>query len=152
MRGLITRGLALLVDAAKKVQRLQVEGAAGELRDDVEHLEPYGLTAHPVPGAEVVVLTPGGAPDHAVVVVCGDRRYRLKGLAQGEVALYDDLGQKVHLTRTGIRVQAPLVELASSGASLTAANGVVTGVGVDPFTGQTYAALGAASQTVRASA
>lgn len=31
-----------------------------------------------------------------------DRRYRLQGLAAGEVALYDDLGQKVHLTRGGI--------------------------------------------------
>jgi phage gp45-like len=30
-----------------------------------------------------------------------DRRYRLTGLAKGEVALYDDLGSKIHLQRDG---------------------------------------------------
>jgi len=34
--------------------------------------------------------------------VVSDRRYRLTGLAEGEVALYDDLGHKVHLAREGI--------------------------------------------------
>ena len=33
-----------------------------------------------------------------------DRRYRLKGLARGEVAVYDDQGQSVTLTRAGIVV------------------------------------------------
>jgi phage gp45-like len=43
---------------------------------------------------------------HPIVLVVGDRRYRLKNLQDGEVAIYDDLGQKVHLTRDGIRVDA----------------------------------------------
>ncbi len=33
-----------------------------------------------------------------------DRRYRLKGLQTGEVAVYDDQGQSVTLTREGIVV------------------------------------------------
>ncbi len=37
-------------------------------------------------------------------VVVADRRFRLKGLARGEVALYDDQGQSVTLTRAGIVV------------------------------------------------
>lgn len=35
-------------------------------------------------------------------MVVADRRFRLKGLARGEVALYDDQGQSVILTRAGI--------------------------------------------------
>lgn len=34
-----------------------------------------------------------------------DRRYRLQGLKTGEVALYDDIGQCVHLTRGGILIK-----------------------------------------------
>ncbi|TKV19105.1 baseplate assembly protein, partial [Citrobacter sp. TBCS-14] len=33
-----------------------------------------------------------------------DRRYRMKGLKTGEVAIYDDQGQSVTLTRAGIVV------------------------------------------------
>ena len=41
---------------------------------------------------------------HAVAVTVSDRRYRIRSLKQGEVAIYDDLGQSVTLTRTGIVV------------------------------------------------
>jgi len=35
-------------------------------------------------------------------VVVADRRYRLVGLPMGEVALHDDQGLRVHLTRNGL--------------------------------------------------
>ncbi|MBC0385816.1 phage N-6-adenine-methyltransferase [Escherichia coli] len=69
-----------------------------------EHLEPYGFTARANSGAEAVVLFPDGDRSHAVVVTVSDRRYRLKGLQTGEVAVYDDQGQSVTLTREGIVV------------------------------------------------
>ncbi|MFV2291099.1 baseplate assembly protein, partial [Escherichia coli] len=47
---------------------------------------------------------PAGDRSHGVVVVVADRRYRLKGLRRGEVALYDDQGQSVVLTRSGLVV------------------------------------------------
>ena len=84
------------------MQTLQIKLLADEAKDDIEHVEPYGLTACPHPGAEHVTLFFGGDRSHGVVIVVADRRYRLQGLAAGEVALYDDLGQKVHLTRGGI--------------------------------------------------
>ncbi|ECV7453773.1 phage baseplate assembly protein domain-containing protein, partial [Escherichia coli] len=55
-------------------------------------------------GAEAVVLFPDGDRSHAVVVTVSDRRYRLKGLQTGEVAVYDDQGQSVTLAREGIVV------------------------------------------------
>ena len=45
-------------------------------------------------------------PDHTVVVCVADRRYRLTNLQEGEVALYDDLGNVVHLMRDRVKVNA----------------------------------------------
>ncbi|EFC1638085.1 hypothetical protein FA847_24090 [Escherichia coli] len=50
------------------------------------------------------VVRRDGDRSHAVVVTVSDRRYRLKGLQTGEVAVYDDQGQSVTLTREGIVV------------------------------------------------
>ncbi|WP_312773022.1 phage baseplate assembly protein V [Atlantibacter hermannii] len=102
--GLIGRAVIKSISAASKCQMVDVELLGGQPKSGIEHLEPYGFTAHAVPGSEGVVLFPDGDRSHGVVIVVADRRYRLKGLAVGEVALYDDLGQKVHLTRNGIIV------------------------------------------------
>jgi hypothetical protein len=58
----------------------------------------------PPPGAEAIVLAPGGARDGAFVIACGDRRYRLQGLAEGEVALFSDEGDAL-IFRRGNKVE-----------------------------------------------
>ena len=87
--GLIGRAVVKSISAATKCQTVDVSLIAGEPKAGVEHLEPYGFTARANSGAEAVV---------------SDRRYRLKGLQTGEVAVYDDQGQSVTLTREGIVV------------------------------------------------
>lgn len=99
---LLSRGVVTRVDSSTRVQTLQIQLLADEMQDGIEHLEPYGLTSCPHPGAEHLAGFLHGDRSNGVVIVVADRRYRLKGLAEGEVALYDDLGQQVHLTRTGI--------------------------------------------------
>jgi len=47
----------------------------------------------------------GGNLDHIVVIPGADRRYRLKGLASGELAVHDDQGQKVHFKRDGVWIE-----------------------------------------------
>jgi phage gp45-like len=84
---------------------------------DIEHVHPYGFSARPKGPTEeggkkrkaeaVVVYPNGGNRSHGLAVIVGDRRYRLKSMKEGEVALHDDQGQKVHLTRDGIVVEAP---------------------------------------------
>ncbi|MGA6047017.1 phage baseplate assembly protein V [Escherichia coli] len=102
--GLIGRAVVKSISAATKCQTVDVSLIAGEPKAGVEHLEPYGFTARANSGAEAVVLFPDGDRSHAVVVTVSDRRYRLKGLQTGEVAVYDDQGQSVTLTREGIVV------------------------------------------------
>lgn len=93
------RAVVRRVDDAARLQSLQVAVYADEVRDRAERFQHYGLTSHPHAGAEAVVLALGGNSDHSVVIAVDDRRYRLTALAAGEVALYDDQGQHVHLLR-----------------------------------------------------
>ncbi len=102
---MIARGVVAAVNAATKMQTLQIRLMADEPKSDVEHIEPYGFTSNPIPGAEVVALFPDGDRSHGFVVAVTDRRYRLQGLLSGEMAIHDDQGQKVHLTRAGIVVK-----------------------------------------------
>jgi len=150
IRGLILRALVRAVDSAPLRQLLSLVIHADEDEPgSVDHWEPYGLTARPHAGAEALTLAVGGAADGIAVICVGDRRYRIRGLATGEVALYDDLGQSVILTRTGIDVRSPRVRMGSDPAALVLPfDGLVHGRGIDPFTGASYAAIGNASARV----
>ncbi|HBP8874070.1 TPA: phage baseplate assembly protein [Escherichia coli] len=104
LANIIARAVLTSLDTAKKCQAAGLKLIAGEQKENLEYLEPYGLTSAAKNGAEAVVLFPGGDRSHGVVIMVADRRYRLKGLKAGEVALYDDQGQSVTLTRAGIVV------------------------------------------------
>jgi len=101
LRLMVLRAVVAQVDDGKPLQLVQIVGLAGEAADDVPHLQPYGLTAVPLPGAEGLALTVGGAASHRVLVAVDDRRVRPTGLLPGEVMLYGPLGQQVHLTALG---------------------------------------------------
>lgn len=110
IRNLLSRGVIRLVNSAAKCQLVQIEMLGGELKDDVEHLEPYGYTSCPHDGAEHVAVFPDGDKSHGVVLVVADRRYRLKGLEKGEVALYTDEGDRIVLRR-GRRIEVKTLTL-----------------------------------------
>lgn len=99
---MLARGTLAMANAAAKMQTIQVRILSGEAKDSVEHFEPYGYTSNPHPGAEVLLQFFGGDRSHGVAIMVSDRRYRLAGLESGEVALYDDIGHVVRLTRAGI--------------------------------------------------
>ncbi|MDI9240732.1 phage baseplate assembly protein V [Lysobacter sp. LF1] len=102
----VARAVLRMVDDTSARQLLQVEVLRDELLDAVERLQNYGLTSCPHVGADAIVLAVGGHRAQSVVVVVDDRRYRLSGLKPGEVALHDDIGNLVHLTRDGLRIES----------------------------------------------
>lgn len=104
---MVNRAVLKLVDDAGNLQALQIAILADELADDVERVQEYGFTSVPHPGAEGVALAVGGLRDHTIVIATDDRRYRLKGLAGGEVALYDDQGQTVIIHRDRVEITTP---------------------------------------------
>lgn len=103
---LLARGAVTLSNAASKLQTLQVALLADEAKDTVDHLEPYGFTSNPLPGAEVLAAFIDGDRSHGVVLVASDRRYRVRNLAGGDVAIYDNRGHVIKLTATGIVILA----------------------------------------------
>lgn len=95
----VARFVLKAVDDAKKMQRVQAQIFDEEVRDSVERFQQYGFTSNPHPGAEGVIIFPGGSRSHGVVIAIDDRRYRLMGLASGEVALFTDEGDYIKLKR-----------------------------------------------------
>lgn len=155
LRGLVTRGTLDTATSSTKLQGAKFRGQEGEV-DDAEHFEPYGFTARPFAGAEVLIVNVGADAAHPVVIAAADRRYRIAGLATGEVCLYDDQGQRVTLYRDRIEIEAPKVVVNSANVYLGGPgpalplDGLVHGQGIDTYTGMSYAALGNASAKVAA--
>lgn len=123
VRLMLGRGVVRRIDDARQAQELQLDLLSDESQDAVERLQNYGFTAHPHPGAEALVACVGGLRSHAVAIVVEDRRYRLTGLQQGEVALFDDLGNVVKLGREAIEIVAvsKVTVIAPDGVEITAA-------------------------------
>lgn len=138
LQNLVVRGTVALANAASKMQGLQV----ALLKDDVpltlEHFEPYGFTSKPKPGAEVVTLFLDGDRSHGIVIVCADRRFRLTGLEDGEVAIHDDKNQAVVLKADGIHVYSEHTRVHGDmtvDGLLTVTNGIATPGGGVTVTG-----------------
>ena len=145
LRMIATRGVVKLVDPALMLQELQIAAVGEELLDNVEHWEAYGYTSRPHPGAEALLLSLGGDRDHTVAVNVADRRFRLKNLAPGEVAIYTDEGDVIHFKRgnqifistagtlvanatVSATITSPLVDIvASTKCTITSPNTELTG-------------------------
>lgn len=124
LEDILARGVVTAADGTKKMREVQVTLIADEVRDDLEHVEPYGYTSEPLKDGkpEAFALFFGGNRQHGLVFCVADRRYRLK-IEAGEVALYDDLGQKIHLMRGGIEVISKGYLKATVASDLTATIG-----------------------------
>ncbi|MFW9266516.1 phage baseplate assembly protein [Pseudomonas sp. NR3] len=102
------------------MQGLSGESVSGEL------FQHYGFSSAPLPGAEYLVIPVGGNSKHAIVAASEDARYRI-ALQDGEVSIYTDEGDCVHLKRgrvveivtetlvvkagTKVRFETPIVEM-----------------------------------------
>ena len=104
IRNLAARGVVSLVRDGLKMQDCQLKLLAGEVIESAEHPQNYGFTSHPHPEAEAFVVFVNGAREHPVILAVDDRRFRVKGLAQGEVCIYTDEGDTITLKR-GNRVE-----------------------------------------------
>ena len=77
------------------IKRFNASGRAGETLSNREFFQHYGYTSRPKPGAEIIIINEG---NHYLAIASDDRRYRL-AVEEGEVALYTDEGDAVHMKR-----------------------------------------------------
>lgn len=109
----LARVVRTTATAARHVSA-QVVGVQGD--DSTEVWQPYGFQARPKADAVAVQAAIGGHQESLVTLMVHDRRYTI-ALAEGEVAMVDDLGNKVHLTRSGIVLVSNSVKLGSATAT-----------------------------------
>ncbi|SIS87788.1 phage baseplate assembly protein domain-containing protein [Neptunomonas antarctica] len=98
IRRISQRALLRRVSYANKIRYLQLQVEGGQALADIEHLEPFGFTSHPLPGADVIALAFNGNGSHTVALLAGDQRYRLV-IEEGEAAVYNQHGDKVHIRK-----------------------------------------------------
>lgn len=136
----LARGTVKKINDTLKMRELDTEVLMDEVHQGVEHFEHYGFTAVPLSPtgagkAEAIVAFLGGARSHPVVIATGDRRFRPKSRAEGEVTLHDDQGQEVYITRAGIQINGgssnlPVtVTVGSSVVTITATEIDITSAG-----------------------
>lgn len=111
-----TRATVSKVDDGPKMQEVDVNLLQDEKKQSVERFQNYGFSSvpHGPKGgkhAEAVVAFLGGNRSHATIIAIDDRRYRPKGLKEGESVVYDDQKQKILVGREGIRISGGDPEL-----------------------------------------
>lgn len=115
---MVVRGAVELVKDSLKTQRVQVTLLADEVVDDVEHMQPYGLSFTPAVGSEVLALAVGGSRTHTIAVCIQNPDERPTNVppqtgglyTKREWRVYIDAGGIVHL---GAREGTDYVALAS---------------------------------------
>ena len=96
----IGRCVLAAVSDNKGIQEVKVQLFAGEVRE-MERFQNYGFTSVPLPTAEGACVFVSGNREHGICLAIDDRKYRLKGLSDGSVALYDASGTKIVLQNNG---------------------------------------------------
>lgn len=102
----IERGTVTISKNDDELRELQVEHQSGEVRQDVEHMEPYGFSSEPYTDKKADAITFYTDESHELgfVMCVADRRFRVKSLKTGEVVIYDDKKRHVYLKRDGIEI------------------------------------------------
>jgi len=104
---MVGRAIVRMLGDSGGRQTAQIEVTKDELLDDVPRMQNYGFTGvPPAAGTDCVVVFLGGDRNEPVVVAMENQKFRLKGLAYGEVAIYDDLGNVIKLGRNQVEVTA----------------------------------------------
>lgn len=109
--GYLARATVEKIKDKPKRQELDLNLLHEETKTDVERFQNYGFSSVPLKPsskgkkkeyAGAVVVFPSGDRSHGVVLAVDDKRHRPTDLKDGESTLYDDQGQRFHLTREGI--------------------------------------------------
>ncbi len=91
------RGVLNLVNSSADVQKVQVSGLADETIADLELMQQFGFTSVPPSGTQAVIIPLGGKTSHGVIVATENGAFRVKGLQNGETAIYDASGSSIIL-------------------------------------------------------
>lgn len=108
LMNMISRFVLESSDDSKKIQEVKGTLFADETKEELEHFQNYGFTSRPPSGSEGVALSVNGNRDHVIIVCVDNREFRIKTLADGEVAVYNNTGSNIVLKNNGnIEINCP---------------------------------------------
>lgn len=122
---MVARSIVALVNDAENLQNIQVTVLSGEVQTDVERFQNFGFTAHPVAGAEALVVYIGGDRDHGTAVAVDDPNFRPTDVPAGGSAQYDITKRKAEFDGQGNWKVNPLLKSALSSPSVELGSGSV---------------------------
>ena len=122
------------VDTSSPSMQAQIETSIDQVHDDVEVLEPYGLTSSPPEEIEEGLSAHvQGHADHGVILGFFDKVFRPQGLSRGQVVIYNKWGVKIELfngsiksTANSYQVEAPVSDFSGNVNIQTGATGSIT--------------------------
>ncbi len=85
---LVTRVVINAIQDAPGIQTVTLEALAGEVFDEIEHMQQGGITHAPLKGAEAVMLALGGSRENLVVLAASNREFRPKNGKAGETIMH----------------------------------------------------------------
>lgn len=93
--------------STNKMREVQIQLADGEVRDKVEHYEPFGFTSEAIADGknDALAVFTDESRGLGMVICIADRRYKPTNLKPGEVCVYDKKGRKVYFKEDGIVVE-----------------------------------------------
>lgn len=103
MRSMVTRGKVTQSGVGSRVVCM-VTGLDGEIYP-VELVHPFGMSARPVPGSDVVLLQVLGSRDHQIALAGDATGGSIADLAEGEVGL-SSFGHRIVLRTDRIEITA----------------------------------------------
>lgn len=102
VNAMVCRSVINLVNDALETQRLQLTIMADEVADDVEHLEPYGLSFVPPAGADALALAVKGMRGHTVAICAHAHGERPTGNPPRTGGLYTDGEWRLFVDADGV--------------------------------------------------
>lgn len=103
----ITRGVVTQCALGAKRAILQATGLATETKAGVELFLPYGMSAYPLGGEDVILLQVAGTREHLVALFADSPAMRITDLLPGEFGLRDRNGQQIVFRGDRIEITSP---------------------------------------------
>lgn len=108
LRGMVTRGRVVSAALNPKRTLLQISGLKGEVKTGIELFLPFGMSARPTGGEDLLLLQVGGSRGHLVALFADASDLRIRDLHAGEFGFRDQNGQQVVFRSDRLEVTTPL--------------------------------------------
>ena len=93
------RSLIKRVNTSGPTVKIQIQGLEGETGQDYDLFQQFGFTCNPPVETEAIVIPLGGQTSHSIAIATEAGQYRIKSLASGEVAIYNQDGASITLKK-----------------------------------------------------